>query len=332
MRLPPFDVFEPRTIKDALETMHKHPGVLKVMGGGTELVGLMKLRLVAPQYVLSTGKIGALKGIEEKKKEVVIGAGTTLMEIVESPLLAVRFKAVVESASQVAAYAIQTRATVGGNLLQNTRCLFYNQSELHRKGLPACFKAGGNVCNAVKGSKRCFSVYQGDMAPALISFGATIHLRKVGGSRKIPLSDLYTGNGKNPLAIEPDELLTHISVPLPTGAYGSSYQKIRLRKALDYPLASAAVFVSLKAGKVVDVLRVVLGAAGGAPKLLSEESIFYKGKTLGGKEIGEISARAFTVAEAIDNGALPGSYRRKMVQVAVARALNKALSDIDGEG
>jgi 4-hydroxybenzoyl-CoA reductase subunit beta len=332
MRLPPFDVFEPRTIKDALEIMHKHPGVLKVMGGGTELVGLMKLKLLTPRYILSTRKISALKGIEEKKREVVIGAATTLREVVESPLLSSGFKAIVESASLVAAYALQTRATVGGNLLQSTRCLFYNQSELYRKGLPACFKAGGNICNAVKGSKRCFSSYQGDLAPALISFGAVAHLKSSEGSRKIPLLELYSGDGKSPLAIEAGELLTHVSAPIPTGVYGSSYQKIRMRKALDYPLASAAAFVSMKAGKAVDTLRVVLGAAGPAPRLLSEEAVLYKGKSLGEKEIEEISAKAFKVAEAIDNGALPGPYRRKMVGVAAARAVRAALLDCNREG
>ncbi len=331
MRLPPFDVFEPRTIRDALEIMHENSGVLKVMGGGTELVGLMKLRLLTPQYVLSTGRIGALKGIEEKKKEISIGAGTTLIEMIESPVLAGRFGAVAESASQVAAFALQTRATIGGNLLQNTRCLFYNQSELHRKGLPACHKAGGNVCHAVKGSRRCFSSYQGDMAPVFISLGASVTLKSRDGSRKIPLQDLYTGNGKSPLAIGPGELLTLVSVPLPKGPSGSAYYKIRMRKALDYPLASAAAALSLKEGRV-DTLRVVLGAAGPAPKILFGGASPYAGKTIGEKEIKDISAKASKIAEAVDNGPLPGSYRKKMAGVAAARAVRAALRDCNGEG
>ncbi|HEY3277966.1 MAG TPA: FAD binding domain-containing protein [Syntrophorhabdaceae bacterium] len=332
MRLPSFDVIEPKTIKEALQIMADPPGTLKVMAGGTELVSLMKLRLVTPQFVLSTRRIGALAGIEEKKKEIVIGAGTTLLEIAESPLIGERFKAAAEAASQVAAYAVQARATVGGNLLQGTRCLFYNQSELPRKGLPACHKAGGNVCSAVPGSKKCLSAYQGDMAPALISLGAMAHLKSIKESRKIPVAELYTGNGKNPLALASGELLTHLSIPLPQGVYGSSYEKIRMRKALDYPLASAAAFVSLKEGGVVDVLRVVIGAAGSAPILLSEESALYKGVHLGEKEIGEISARAFKAARVVENGPLPGAYRRKMVQVAASRALKAALLDCSRKG
>ncbi len=331
MRLPPFDVFEPRTMKDALSIMHDHAGVLKVIGGGTELVGLMKLRLVVPQYVLSTRKLGALRGIEEKKNEVVIGAGTSLAEIMESPVLAGRFQAVVDAASMVAAYPIRTRATIGGNILQNTRCLYYNLSEIPRKGLPACFKAGGNVCNAVKGSKRCFSVYQGDMAPALMSFDARIHLKRYNGSRKVPLAQLYTGDGKNPVAIGLDELLTHISIPMPAGVYGSSFQKIRLRKALDYPLASAAAFVSVKAGNKVDEVRVVLGAAGSGPKLL-DTTTGFKGKVLAEKQMAEISEKALKAAEMTDNTALPGSYRRKIIKVVAARALRDALSRIERSG
>ena len=332
MRLPSFDLFEPRTIKDALAVMSEHKGLLKVLGGGTELLPLMKLRLLAPQYVMSTRRLGALTGIEEKKGEVLIGAGTSLREIAGSPLLGAHFNALVEGASMVAAYALQSQATIGGNLLQNTRCLYYNMSEIPRKGLPACYKAGGNVCNVVKGLKRCFSVYQGDIAPILISLGAKAQLKKQGGSRRIPLSELYTGNGKKPVAIEPDELLTQVSIPVPTGLYGSSYYKLRIRKALDFPLASAAAFISMKADRTVDTLRVVLGAAGPGPKILEEAGKSYKGKGIGEKEIEEISARALKAAEAIDNTALPGAYRRKMMKVVTARALKGALRDLEMEG
>ena len=332
MRLPPFDVFEPRTVKDALAVMRDYKGSLKVVSGGTELLGLMKLRLAAPDFLLSTGRIGALKGIEEKKREIVINAGTTLYEIAHSPLLADRFRSIAGAAGLVAAYPIQTRATVGGNILQNTRCLHYNQSELVRKGLPACFKAGGNVCNAVKGSRRCFSVYQGDMAPALMSFGAAVELKKQDGSRRIPLSELYTGKGRSPLAVEPDELLTRIFIPVPKGAYGSWYEKLRLRKALDYPLASSAAFVSMGRDNKIDTIRVVLGAAGPGPLVLDGSGDLNKEGILDEKAIDRISGKAFTLSRTVDNLGLPGSYRRKMIRVVTARALRSAIGELEKEG
>lgn len=332
MRLPPFDLFEPRTIKDALAFMHEYKGALKVLGGGTELVGLMKLKLLAPKYLLSTRGLRALSGIEEKKGEVVIGAASTLREISESLLLKERFKGLAEGASVAAAFAIQSQATIGGNLLQNTRCLYYNLSEIPRRGLPACYKAGGNVCSAVKGSKRCFSVYQGDIAPILLSLGAKVQLKRQEGSRRIPVSELFTGIGKTPVAIEPDELLTQVSVPVPEGPYASSYYKLRMRKSLDFPLASAAAFISVNADKTVDTLRVVLGAAGPAPRPVDGAAQVCKGKRIGENEIEEISSMAFRVAEAVDNTALPGAYRRKMMKVVTARALRSALRDLEAEG
>ena len=99
----------------------------------------------------------------------------------------------------MAAPPIQNIATIGGNLLQNSRCLFYNQSELVRKAAPPCIKQGGKTCAAVKGSTRCFSVYQGDMAPSLIAFNATAVLQKAGGTRRVPVSELFSHNGKRPL-------------------------------------------------------------------------------------------------------------------------------------
>ena len=332
MRLPPFDVLEPKTVKDALSMMSEYKGVLKVIGGGTELVGLMKLRLVTPRYVLSTSKIAALKGIEEKKKEVMVGAGTTLRQIMESPLLTGKFKALAQGASSVAAYPLQTMATIGGNLLQSTRCLFYNQSEIHRHGLPACFKAGGNVCNSVKGARRCLSVYQGDLAPALISLDARVQLKSEGGSRKVPLADLYTGVGKAPLSIAPDELLTHISIPIPSESYSSSYYKLRLRKALDYPMASAAAFVSVTPDKKVDKVRLVLGAAGPGPKSVEDAAQLFKKKGHGDETIDSVSASAAKSAQLIDNQALPASYRRTIVKVAAARALRETLQDLERAG
>ena len=139
-------------------------------------------------------------------------------------------------------------ATAGGNILQNTRCMYYNQSGMVLNGLERCHKRGGNVCLAVKGSKRCFSVYQGDMAPAFIAFDARCVLEKKGSTRTVSLTELFTGNGAAPFAIGADELLTKIIIPNPEGIYGSAYRKLRLRGSTDYPLASAAAFVSVAEG------------------------------------------------------------------------------------
>jgi 4-hydroxybenzoyl-CoA reductase subunit beta len=211
-------------------------------------------------------------------------------------------------------------ATIGGNVLQDTRCMYYNQSGLVLNGLERCHKRGGNVCLAVKGSKRCFSVYQGDMAPALIAFDARCVLEKKGSTRTISLTELFTGNGAAPFAIKADELLTKIVIPQHEGVTRSAYRKFRLRSSIDYPLASAAAFVSATVDRKVAAYRIVLGAAGAAPRVVD------RGSPEADVEV--IAQRAFELAEGADTLQMPGAYRKKMVRVLTIRAIQAAIADI----
>jgi 4-hydroxybenzoyl-CoA reductase subunit beta len=281
---------------------------------------------------MSLKGVAELTGIKKKSNEVVILAGTTLREIVESATISELFLSINQAAALVAAPPIQNIATIGGNLLQNTRCLFYNQSELVRKAAPPCIKLRGKVCAAVKGSTRCFSVYQGDMAPSLIAFDARAVLQKAGGTRKVPVSELFSHNGKSPLSIENDELLTDIILPIPRGSYGSSYQKLRMRTGLDYPLASSSVFVSVSKKGVIDQARVVIGAVGPAPMLVEQASPCLTGKRPEESAIEQAAEYAFQAAKPVNNLALPGAYRRTMVKVFTKRTIEAALRNLEKAG
>jgi 4-hydroxybenzoyl-CoA reductase subunit beta len=246
----------------------------------------------------------------------------------DSPLLQDKYKAIAEAAFQVAAPPLARMGTIGGNILQNTRCLFYNQSEIVLKGLDVCHKRGGVSCLAVKGGKRCFSVYQGDMAPALIAFDAQCVLEKSGSRRTIPLIDLFTGMGVKPFSTENNELLTGILIPKQNGAYGSAYRKLRLRSSIDYPLASAAALLAIGDDGKLAVSRLVIGAAGCAPKVVAGASAALSGKLPEDADFAAAADLAYELSEGVDNLALPGDYRRKMVRVLAQRALQGARADI----
>jgi 4-hydroxybenzoyl-CoA reductase subunit beta len=332
MSLPPFHYLAPRALNEALGILSEHKGKVRIAAGGTDIVDRLKKRLVSPTYLMSLRRVPGLTGIKTKKSEIVIAAGTTVREIAESPAIADYFKSVAEAAALVAAPPIQNSATIGGNLLQNSRCLFYNQSELVRKAAAPCVKQGGKACLAVKGGTRCLSVYQGDMAPSLIAFNATAVVQKTGAKRKVPVAELFSGDGKNPLSVDDDELLTEIILPIPGGSYGSSYQKLRMRSGLDYPLASSSVFISFSKKGVVDQARVVIGAAGPAPVLVEKASSSLMGKKPGEAEIEQAAEYAFQAAQAVNNLALPGAYRKNMVKVLTRRAIEGALSDLEKAG
>ncbi len=331
MRVQPFIYLEPKSLKEALVMLDEHKEKLRVLSGGTETVSLLKLRLIRPQYVMSLKKVSNLKGIQRQDEKIIIGGATTLTEIIESPLINSSFKGIVEAARAVAAPQIQNIGTIAGNILQDSRCLFYNQSELVRGGLEPCFKGKGRICKAVKGSKRCFSVYQGDLAPILIAFDAKAKLEKKGRTRTVSVFDLFSGNGKHPINIEKNELLTKIILPIKRGnQIGSSYQKLRMRGSIDYPLASVASVVKTNdKGDIVDAC-VVIGAAGASPKIVPKP-LLGKERRITTEYIEAVALSAYKIAEGVNNQPLPGAYRRKMIKVLAKRAINNSLHVIQGE-
>ena len=323
MRLPPFQYLEPANVEEALSMINAHKGMAKIMAGGTDLLNRMKLRLIEPAFVMNIGKLRNLDGIDIGDTETVIGANTRLKEIASAPLVNKRLRAIAEAAFQVASPTITHMATIGGNVLQNTRCLYYDQSGMVLNGLDRCHKREGTVCLAVKGSKRCFSVYQGDMAPALIAFNARCVLEKKGSTRTVSLTELFTGNGITPFAIATDELLTKIIIPKPQGSYSSAYRKLRLRGSIDYPLASVAAFVSVTNDGKVAACRVVIGAVGAAPRVIDGASREV--------DVEGIAQKVYEQAEGVDNLKMPGAYRRKMASVLAKRAIQAAMDGIKGK-
>jgi 4-hydroxybenzoyl-CoA reductase beta subunit len=320
MRLPPFQYLEPKNVKEALSMLGTHKETVKIMAGGTDLLNRMRLRLIEPAFVMNIGKLRNMDGIDIGDSETVIGANTRLRAIAGAPLVSKRFRAIAEAAFQAAAPTITNMATVGGNLLQNTRCMYYDQSGVVLNGLERCHKREGTACLAVKGSQRCFSVYQGDMAPALMAFGARCVLEKKGSIRTISVTELFTDNGVAPFTIGADELLTKIIIPKPEGLYGSAYRKLRLRGSVDYPLASAAAYVSFSNDKKVSACRVVIGAAGAAPKVIDGGA--------GETDLETTAQKAYDHAEGVDNLQMPGAYRRKMVRVLAKRAIQAGMDDV----
>jgi 4-hydroxybenzoyl-CoA reductase subunit beta len=327
MKLPSFDYLRPSSLEQALETMALHGGEAKALAGGTDLLVRLKQRLLHPRLILSLTGIPDLSYIRGQDDEVRIGAMTPLKEIIASGLVRKHFPALHEAACMVGAAAIQhVRGTVGGNICQDTRCLYYNQSKFWRSARNPCYKAGGQTCFVdVKGQK-CRSVCQSDLAPALVALSAMVEIRNSGQQRTIPLELFYTGAGEEPLDLAPDELVTEIRIPLPPKNSSSSYQKLRYRNAVDYPLASAACSISLYKG-TVDNVRVVVGAMSAAPLLITEAADYLWRK----EPMEEALKAAARIAQdhaksyPVDNVGATAAYRQKMVSVLVRRSLAEAL-------
>jgi 4-hydroxybenzoyl-CoA reductase subunit beta len=327
MRLPNFDFREPSTLEEALSILEDSHGNVRLLAGGTDLIPLMKYGLKSPAVVVSLKNITGLKGIQVKGKELYIGAMTPLADLFYSSVIRERFPGLHQAVEAIAAPPIWNVATVGGNICQNNRCLYYNQSKTWRLERPPCAKAGGTVCHAVPKGKKCFSVYSGDLAPALMALGGMVSVEGKGESRTASVQSLFTGIGLVPFSLKRGQIVTNIILPLPTKNSSSGYAKIRMRSAVDYPLVFAAASVTLGKGKKIKEVRLVIGAAGPAPVFGKADQLFT-GRTVDEVDFDAVGESLRKETRMVDNLALPGSYRRKMVPVVAKRAIGAALESI----
>jgi len=277
MRLPKFEHLQPESLEEALDLLSEHGEEAKVIAGGTDLLVSMKQRLLTPVYLLNLKGLTELDFIRDGNERLRIGALTRLTTIIKSPLVREKFPVLAQAAGYVSAPPLQNMGTLGGNLCLNTRCFFYNQSQFWRQARPPCFKTGGEVCHVVKGGDHCYSVYQGDLAPVLIVLEARVKLAKKGGERVIPLLDLYTGQGEEPIALEAGEILTEVEIPAPAASWGGDYQKLRSRGAMDFPLAGVAAVLNRNGGSCAKA-KVVLTAVASAPVVVEEASRLLEGQ------------------------------------------------------
>lgn len=327
MKLPKFDYLEPATLEEVLSILGDLQGEARVLAGGTDLLPLMKYGLAVPSTIISLKNVTELKGIVLRDQEVFIGATTALTDLLASPIIQKHYLALHQAVEAVAAPPLRNVATIGGNLGQNTRCLYYNQSKAWRLERPPCFKAGGDLCHCLPKGKKCFSVYCGDLAPALMALGGRLSIRSKSQSSILPLQAIFSGNGLTPFNLAKDSLITGVIIPLPGKNSGSSYKKMRLRAAVDYPLLSAAASLTLQEGRRIEKVTLILGAVGPKPILVETDQLF-KGPNsdlIDRETLGEILAKK---VQLVDNLSLPGSYRRKMLPVVAEKAIRGALEAI----
>ena len=145
-----------------------------------------------------------------------------------------QYRALAQAAAAIAGPGHRVMATVGGNLCLDTRCIYYNQSEWWRSANAYCLKNRGDICHVAPQGQRCHAAFSGDLAPALLVYGAEVDIAGPQGQRRIALSDLYVEDGKAHLALAKGELVVAVHLPAPPPP--SAYEKVRVRGAIDFPL------------------------------------------------------------------------------------------------
>jgi len=327
MNLPEFELIQPHTLKEACANLGKQDGKTVLLAGGTALVVALRYRLSRPTVVLDLKGVSALGTIGRNGGGgLAIGSMVTLETLGKTPLVLKEYPALAQAVQLVAVPPIRHKATVGGNLCLDTRCIYHNQSEFWRSGLKACFKRGGNLCNAVESGRRCQAVYQGDLGPVLLALGAQVKIVSVKGEKIISLAEFFTGRGEKPNVLKPDEMLVEVQVP-PLGDRATSvYEKLRVREGMDFPLVGVAVIVKKDREGKIQKAKMVLGAVGSSPIEVSAAGQLLEGQKPTEDLLQAVSQEAMDRVHPVGNLAMNASFRRKMVGVLVKRALRRALA------
>ncbi|MFT5052413.1 MAG: 4-hydroxybenzoyl-CoA reductase subunit beta [Chlamydiales bacterium] len=336
LRLPKFELSEPTTVAEVIAQLVAGGDRAQIIAGGTDLVPNMKHGLFEPELVVSLERVEALRGIRAgsaSDEPMVIGAMTRISEVAASELVRERAPALAQAASLIAGPQLRTMGTLGGNVMLDTRCQWYNQTYFWRKSLGFCLKKDGELCHVVAGGKKCVAAASNDSAPALMTLGATLLFVGPDGEREVAISDLWKADGIVNKKTLPHEVLTEIRIPAQAPGHRGAYGKLRDRESIDFPLLGVAARIDLDAnGKVADADMVVVALAA-RPVRLKKVA-----ETLAGTTPGEddFVAAARAVAEAAFKQChplanIPGDddYRREMVRVYVRRTL---LAAADGSG
>jgi 4-hydroxybenzoyl-CoA reductase subunit beta len=317
LRMQPFTLVNARSYAEALAAWT--PEAMYV-AGGTDLLPNLKHGLFAPKTVISLAGIGGGVHVGEN---IRIDAGVTLAALAAHPTIRSVLPPLAQAAGLVAGPQIREMGTIGGNVLLDTRCLYYNQTEFWRRSLGYCLKAEGTWCHVVGGPKTCVAAQSSDTVPVLLALDATLELLGPTGLRTLPIRDLYRFNGMDHLTLAKGELLTAITIAPPAGLRGS-YQKLRTRDSIDFPQLGVAIVGSWD-GPVPSALTLVIGAANPQPKPVRGLEPFL-GVPMDAERAAAVADLVFKQTRPQESVHGDAGWRRQMAAVFTRRGL-LALAD-----
>jgi 4-hydroxybenzoyl-CoA reductase subunit beta len=283
----------------------------------------MKRRQFTPQVLIGLRGIPALQHISGSPEQGMrAGAGVTLSTLAAHPLILQHYPALATAAGSVSTPQLRNAGTIGGNLLLDTRCNYYNQTEFWRHSIGYCMKKDGDICLVAPGSPRCWAISSADTAPVLVSLGAQARLVSVRGERVLPVGELFRDDGMDPYAKARDEILSEIMLP-PANGLRSVYLKLRRRGSFDFPILGVAVALRFADDRTVADARITLGAVASHPVEASEAAAQLVGQTLSPELIEAVAMAAAKRAKPLDNADLTINYRKQVTPVFVRRALTQ---------
>lgn len=297
--LPDFKLEQPDQL-DQLTGLIGEPDS-RIVAGGTDLIPNLKHRLESPRLLVSLGRIRELQGIVSTENGLIIGASTTLADVATSVEVARGYPALADACRTVGTSTVQEMATLGGNLMLDTRCLYLNQPDGWRTAIGGCLKCDGNVCHVALSGRGCYAAHSADTVPVLWLMGARLRLVSAQGDRLLSLPDLYTDDGIRRTTLARGEMIHSIHLPQPRGFV--SHRKLRLRGSIDYPL----------------LLTAVRREGAGATAVLS--ALSPRPIEVHAEKASDLPDLAWAAARPLNTHSVSTTWRKHMVRVEVQRVL-----------
>jgi xanthine dehydrogenase YagS FAD-binding subunit len=326
----PFTLERPRDLAAALG-LHAQAGrndaPVEYIAGGTDMVQLLQENVRRPSRLVSLA--GLLDNrIEAGPQGLRIGAAATMAEVAAHPAVVQQFPVIAEALLDSASPQVRNQATMGGNLLQRTRCPYFRDV-----GYGACNKRSpGSGCAALGGENRwhavlgtsdsCVAAHASDLAVALVALDAAVEVRGVRDQRRLPLADLHRLPGKTPhleTVLEPSELIAAIMVPANPVARRSHYLKVRDRASFEFAVVSAAAALEMDGARIRQA-RVALGGVGTKPWRVPLVEAALVGARLDPATLRRAAALAAQGAQ----GRGHNDFKIELMQRAIVRAVETA--------
>jgi len=318
-----FVYYNPKDLADAAGALIQDGS--KLIAGGTDLLGEMKNRYVAPERVVNLKSVSGLDRIRSSGSGLRIGALAKLTDIAGHPGIQKSHPGLAQAAESVGSPQLRNVGTLGGNLCQRPRCWYYRGEEY------PCIRKGGGTCFAVHGRNKyhcvinggpCFIVHPSDTAPMLMALGASVTIQGRAGQRELKLDDFFVLPEDDSMAenvLKPGEFITEIMVPALAAKAKSIYLKFKERGSRDFALASAGVVLELD-GTTCRKASIVLGGVAPAPYRATAAEKALTGKPLNGQTVQAAAQAALAEAQPMTENEYKVGLARTILKRAVLRA------------
>ena len=319
----PFKIVQPANSKEAIAMMNGSTS--KFIGGGTNLVDLMKMIIEKPERLIDINKLDLKKIETGRNGSMIIGALVKNSDLAYHPTTRKAYPLLSEAILAGASGQLRNMASTAGNIMQRTRCWYFYDT-----AAPCNKRNPGSGCSAISGynrmhavlgtSAQCVATHPSDMCVALAALDAIIHVQSATGERTVAFADFHLLPGDTPNkehGLQPGELITHIEIPALSFAKHSTYLKIRDRSSYEFALVSAAVALDISNGTIRNA-RIALGGVGSKPWRASGAEQLLKGQKAGTEAFKAAAAEAMKDAKPLKDNAFKIELAKRNIVAALS--------------